>query len=136
MLLSGCNFTSDALDKEREWKSQEIHDYRFVYTVSCFCGFTGPNPAVITVIDDEVVKVEYLAPSQNGGTVSTNGYPTIDGIFALLAAARARNPDKIDVDYDSQYGFPRSIEIDYVKNAADDEIEYKVENFTILTSGG
>ena len=42
----------------------------------------------------------------------------------------------IHVDYDDSYDFPKLISIDYFKNAADDEIEYKVENFTILTSGG
>ena len=135
LLFTGCDFTTDALQKEREWKSKEIHDYRFVYTVACFCGFTGPNPALITVHNDEVTKVEYLAPSQNG-PAPTAGYPSIDGLFALIAKARSDGADKLDVDYDGTYSFPKVINIDYEKHAVDDEVGYRVENFTVLSSGG
>ncbi len=135
-VLGGCTFTSDAFRKELEWKDQEIHDYRFVYTKSCFCGFDGPNPALITVRNDEVAKVEYIIPpSTPKGPVPTNGYPSIKALFAIIADARARGADKLDIDYDETYAFPRSVRIDYEKNTTDDEVEYKVENFTLLSAG-
>lgn len=133
-LLSGCDFTSEALQKEREWKAQEIHDYSFLYTVSCFCGFNRPNPALITVHNDMVTKVEDPLSSISGG-VSTVGYPTIDGVFALIAEVRSRKPDRLDVKYDRAYDFPKTVQIDYQERAVDDEIEYKVENFTPLSAG-
>jgi hypothetical protein len=134
MLLCGCDFTSEPLRREREWKSQEIHDYSFVYTQLCFCGFNGPNPAVITVHNDVVTKVENPISSVSGG-VPITGYPTIDGIFAIIANAKSHGADELDVKYDNTYAFPKSIKIDYERHAVDDEVEYRIENFTVLSAG-
>jgi uncharacterized protein DUF6174 len=134
MLLGGCDFTSESLRKEQEWKAQEIHDYSFVYTRLCFCGFDGPNPAVITVHNDVVTKVVNPISSVSGG-VSTVGYPTIDAVFAIIANAKSHGADEIDVRYDNTYAFPKSIKIDYERHAVDDEVEYRIENFTVLSAG-
>jgi len=134
VLLGGCNFTSEPFRREEQWRRQAIHDYRFVYTKLCFCGFDGPNPAFITVHNDVVTKVENPISSVSGG-VSTAGYPTIDGIFAIIAKARSQGADDLDVKYDNTYAFPKSIKIDYDRHGVDDEVEYKIENFTVLSAG-
>ena len=42
-----------------------------LYFVGCFCGFTGPNPAKLTVRNGVVVKVE--APERNSSASTPAG---------------------------------------------------------------
>ena len=130
VLLTGCDSVVESLRRQELWKVQEIHDYRFVYTVGCFCGFTGPNPAVITVHNDLVTKVEYVG----GGSYAVAGYPTIDSLFARITRAGGEGAKTVRVDYDETYEFPKSIFIDRDEHTADDEISYKVENFITLSA--
>jgi hypothetical protein len=44
-----------------------------------------------------------------------------------------RGAATVDVDYDEAYAFPRTIYIDQSKNVIDEEVQYKVENFTTLS---
>ena len=132
VLLIGCDSALESLRREELWKVQEIHDYQFTYTVSCFCGFLGPNPALITVHNDVVTKVEYVNPLS--GSYATAGYPTIDSLFARITRASAEGAKTVKVDYDDAYEFPKSIFIDHDEHTADDEVSFKVENFITLSA--
>ena len=132
VLLAACDSVLESVRQEEKWKEQQIHDYQFVYRELCFCGFTGPNPALVTVHNDQVVKVENPISSISGG-VPTNGYPTVDSLFARIASAKVRGAATVEVSYDDRYAFPKSIFIDDETNTADDEVTYKIENFVTLS---
>lgn len=138
LLIAGLTACDTLVSSEREqelWNALEIRDYQFTYTVSCFCGFTGPNPAVITVRDGVATRVEYpIGSSQGSGSYPVQGYPTVDSLFARIERTKAKNPAELDVDFDETYHFPRSIDIDYMKNAIDDEISYSVTGFKVLSA--
>lgn len=51
---------------------------------------------------------------------------SIQDLFAIIFSNRA---DAFTVSYDTQYGFPRSLEIDYISGAVDDEATYKITNY-------
>ena len=129
--MLGCDSTVESQQQQELWNALGITNYSFVYTVSCFCGFNGPNPALITVHDGVVTKVE---PAPGGAVVPITGpitaYPTIDSLFAIAARAKAQNPAIFNITYDPTYHFPRTIEVDPVERVADDEISYRVDNFT------
>jgi hypothetical protein len=67
------------------------------------------------------------------GSYATAGYPTIDSLFARVTRANAEGAHSVKVDYDETYQFPKTIFIDHRENTADDEVGFKVENFTILS---
>jgi hypothetical protein len=58
-------------------------------------------------------------------------FPAVEGLFAVVDSAVARNAAKIDAQYDALYGFPVRIAIDYVSNAIDDEITYVMSDFRL-----
>jgi hypothetical protein len=60
-------------------------------------------------------------------------YPTVDDLFTIVSSTQARKPSSFNVTYDETYHFPRVIDVDYVKNAADDEVTYRAENFVPAT---
>ena len=137
VLLAGLTSCDSVLESQLErelWTGLEIRDYQFTYTVSCFCGFVGPNPALITVRGGAVTRVEYLPGAPSQGTFSTQGYPTVDSLFAIIDRAQHRDPAKLDLDFDDTYHFPKSIAIDYAKNTADDEVTYVAADFKLLAT--
>ena len=137
LLFSGLTACDTLVSSERErelWDALEIRDYQFTYNVACFCGFVGPNPAIITVRDGVVTRVEYpIGSAQGSGSYPVQGYPTVDSLFARIERVQEKNPAELDVDFDETYHYPRSIDIDYIKNAIDDEISYGVTGFKVLS---
>jgi hypothetical protein len=126
----GCDNTVEPKRQQDLWKELGISNYSYVYSESCFCGFTGPNPARITVKNGVVVSVTATDAALTPFTGDISGYPTIDGLFTILKSAAAKNPATFDVSYDETYHFPRMIYIDPVQRTADDEVTYRAEQFT------
>lgn len=121
-----------AANREK-WESQHITHYRFELHVSCFCAFRDQMPLTIEVKDGKVVSMidsKGQPVTQFGELFDT--YNTIDKLFAKLDAALNGEADSTTVEYDSAKGFPTSIYIDYIQEAADDEIGFTVSNLTAL----
>ena len=135
LVLLACDSTVESQLESQLWKELDIRNYQFEYTVACFCGFSDPNPALITVREGQVTKVEPVdsSPTLPGGPPRT--WPTIDSLFALIERQRAANPNVLKVEYDETYHYPKSIFIDPIDKVADDEITYRIDRFTLLSPG-
>lgn len=135
LALSACESAVES-ELERElWESLAIRDYEFVYTVGCFCGFLGPNPAKLTVRNAIVVKVEAVGPAPLPATTPPAAtHPTVDSLFAVVERARREDPASLTIEYDETYHFPRLIALDPVAGVADDEVTFRVEQFRPLTT--
>ena len=84
--LLGCKSTVESGQQLAQWTALDIKSYTYTYSVGCFCGFNGPNPARITVRNGEVVSV-----------TSTDAIPHLrDGssllCYALLRPAARSEP--------------------------------------------
>ncbi|HEY2980127.1 MAG TPA: DUF6174 domain-containing protein [Anaerolineales bacterium] len=136
--LAACTFTQTTdLDRNRQtWQGAGITHYRYSLFISCFCAFTQRMPLSIEVRDGEVVSIAY---SDGGALVPTDPnfenfsqYATIDRVFAELETDLNGEADQVTVTYDPTYGYPAEIQIDFVKNAADDELSLAVSNLEVL----
>ena len=63
------------------------------------------------------------------GEFYNGAYKTIDELFDVIKDARTRSAYKLEVEYDDSKGFPVSIDIDYIKDAVDDEIFYSISEY-------
>jgi len=133
VLVAACESPVESSLEQQLWEDLGIRNYQYQYMVSCFCGFSGPNPALITVNDGVVVKVE---PPEGGAPVSPplGSWPTIDSLFAIISRASAGDPNVLDVEYDETYHYPKTIHFDPVERVADDEITYRVQRFIPLSA--
>jgi len=59
-------------------------------------------------------------------------YATIDRLFSELGSDAVQEADSLTVSYDSTYGFPVEVAIDYIELAADDELYLSVSAFEPL----
>jgi len=126
--LAGCESSVESQRERELWDDLGIRSYQYEYMVSCFCGQLGPNPALITVTDGVVTRVEPVDgdPSFTGALTE---YPTIDGLFEIISRARAGDPSVLTIEYDQTYHYPRLIFLDPAERAIDDEITHRVERF-------
>ncbi|HLF74529.1 MAG TPA: DUF6174 domain-containing protein [Anaerolineales bacterium] len=136
LALAACSAGNQSeIERNREkWRDANISHYRFNLNIGCFCVFSQDMPLVIEVRDGQVVSMEY----QNGNPIDAGNrefferFATIDRVFAEVDADLAGAADKIVVTYDQTYGFPAQVNIDYVKEAIDEELALTVSGFEAL----
>lgn len=115
------------------WQRLGVTNYRFHYTRQCFCVPTFMVSATVTVMADEVVKVED-ARDALGNEVAEPSLEIAPTIIELLDAWIDFEPDggyMRELRFDSN-GFPTLIALDRAPNAADDEVLYTIDSFTPL----
>ena len=110
------------------WDRANIDSYEMTVRRLCFCGFV--DPVRVTVSDGAIVSRVNLLTGEPVPENIAELFPDVPGLFAIVDDARA-NADELDAEYDETYGFPRSIVIDWIENAADDEVAYVVEDFGV-----
>jgi hypothetical protein len=91
-------------------------------------------PLNIEVKDGEVVSMEY----QSGNEIDAANleyfqrFATIDKIFDELEKDKNGEADEVTVAYDEKYGYPAQVNIDFIKNAVDDEVSLQISAFEVL----
>ncbi len=134
-LLASCSVMekSDLARARAQWMAANIRHYRYSLTVGCFCGFTQRMPLSIEVQDGRALSMTYNDGSQvpDSDRQFFARYQTIDALFDFTNENLGK-ADQVQVMYDRTAGFPTSVQIDLMKNAADDELDLTVENFQAL----
>jgi len=109
-----------------------VQDYSVVVQYLCFlrarniCPYTRPVHLsvhagnVVSRVDPETEQ-----PVPEAG----NRIRHVQGLFDLVREAIDRRADRIVVSYDTTYGYPKLIDIDYLENGVDDELQIKVSDF-------
>ncbi len=115
------------------WQSASVTHYRFNLRVACFCAFTDKMPMTIEVKDGQIVSIHYSdgTPVSAQDQLMFERYITIDKLFDFTAQS-LKDADQIEVVYDPTYGFPTTVQIDFIKQAADDELGLFVTDFQAL----
>jgi hypothetical protein len=135
LALAACSLGGQTkIERNKEkWQDTGISHYRYELFVGCFCVFSQDMPLVVEVQDGEVVSMEYQSGNEIDATNRElfDKYATIDRIFTALETD-LKDADEVVVTYDPTYGFPTKVNIDYIKDAIDDELGLTVSNFEPL----
>jgi len=128
LLLAACSAPTapsdrDALLQARaRWEALGSDSYTFELVRGCFCVVAGR--VTVSVQHGVVVGAEYLDSRSAVEPVLLTYLPTVPDLFDLIADALDRGAASLLVSYDSSYGFPTRIEVDYSATAADDELSF------------
>lgn len=140
-LLSSCSLLGldPRSDKERElarnrrlWDSRAINEYHYVMRRLCFCAPESTSPQVITVHGGVITSVVYASNGAPVPAFIASTALSVTGLFDIIQQAIDRDAYQLSVQYDAALGFPTSIAIDYILNAADDEVTYTAGSFQSL----
>lgn len=109
------------------WRKQNIRNYRYKFSRSCFCAPKARGPISVTVRKG---RRTYLSDG-TGKPVERElfqQYDTVPKLFNLIEDAIAKKASNLTVQYDPKLGYPTQINIDYNSQIADEEIYLTIEN--------
>jgi len=135
LTLSACSGESTFQQNQDKWKGQNINHYRFTVAVSCFCPFANVE-VTYKVLNGEVMEQTVQSSPDNPvdeALVSDfyQPYNTIEKVFDYVGSA-IKEADETTIEYDSTYGFPTTVSVDWIKQAVDDEMYLTLSNFEVL----
>ena len=113
------------------WGQTGSSNYTYEYKVLCDCSDSLNQTVKVTVTNGAIESVVY-ADSGKPHVVWGGGprYHTIDSLFDVIQDAITGEADQLTVSYDSEYGYPTDIEIDYMSNSIDDEYTLTASAYT------
>ncbi|MDX1552811.1 MAG: DUF6174 domain-containing protein [Marinobacter sp.] len=144
VLLVGCSATSSdgasgissgkAPETLRQaqalWNAKGVSTYQVTVTQTCFCPPDLRQPLRVSVAGREVVDVAGLEqPLKHRENLDASRL-TVDGLFHFIEQSAQRVPHKLEVEYDTRFGFPRRIDYDGHEMIADDEFQYELTDFS------
>ncbi|AFZ24755.1 hypothetical protein Cylst_2548 [Cylindrospermum stagnale PCC 7417] len=113
------------------WNQQNISNYRYTLTRSCFCTAEARGPVVVEVREG-VTTVTSVATGETVDSQLFKQYDTVPNLFNVVKEAIASKASSLTVQYDSKLGYPTQINIDYNSQIADEELYLTIENFQVI----
>lgn len=111
------------------WERANIRSYEM--TVVRLCGeCPNSDPVRVTISGGVIVSRVSVVTNEPVVPQLAELFPDVPGLFAMVDDAIDDAYD-LHVTYDATYGFPRVISIDWLEDAVDDEVVYRVENFGV-----
>jgi len=112
------------------WYAKGLASYRFELTRLCEC---LPAGRVKVTVEQGVVSGGEYPESGNPVEPALLTYlPTVPDLFDLIEAALDQGAVSLAAEYDSRFGFPLHVSIDYSAALADDEIELIIRDLAAL----
>jgi hypothetical protein len=141
LLLAACDIVSgeDVWEVEEDrlarnaqlWSTSRPARYSFILQRVCFCGTEVTQRVLIEVADGAVTSRTYVDGDQPVPAQWHDLFPDMEGVFDVVRDAVERRAAVLDVQYDPDRGYPRSVIIDYVENAVDEELTLRVSGFSV-----
>jgi hypothetical protein len=138
LILAACTAGggTELSRNQSKWQDANVTHYSFELSVSCFCLFRSQMPLTVEVQDGEIVSMIDVNgeafPMDDPMSELVMKHATIDRLFSELGSDPVQEADHLTVSYDSTYGFPVEVAIDYIELAADDELYLSVSAFEPL----
>src|SRR5262249_35657118 len=134
----GSKATTQSIDLQenfdinfKKWASKKIKNYHFTFGRSCFCPVEYAGPVVVTVRNGAIIAIRYKDSGEPVNESWFKYFPTINQLFDQIQNKIYQKPYRLEVEYDSELGYPRSVFSDGDKNIADDEGSSGVRNLIV-----
>ena len=121
----------DLLRHRQRWASAGIRDYEFEFRRGCFCPTEATEPVRITVRGGVVASVTRTRDGQPAAS-NVGPWPTVDSLFDDVQRRIDQNAERLEVEYDATFGYPRSIVVDVMAMMVDDEYFLSAANLRRL----
>jgi hypothetical protein len=118
---------SQLLDARRRWDAANVRSYSMVLARAEGTGV--PDPVRVTVVNGAVTSRVYVETNAPVPAADAAKFPAVEGLFDLVQDAFNR-AGAVSVSFDSTYGFPVSIVIDWVLRTIEDNLSVAVSQFT------
>ena len=135
----GCTSASGPTDPatalafaRARWFNTGVTDYQFTIARVCECLPEMAGPVVVEVRGGTVAERTY-ATGTSVDPQYADLFTAVPGLFDLIDEAIRRDAAGLAVRYNTEYGYPESIQIDWVAGTVDDEVSYHITDFALFT---
>jgi hypothetical protein len=90
----------------------------------------------LTARDNKIVEGIDLTNGRPVPAAALQYYQTVDSLFVWIEEMKALNPERLEIEYDSRYGYPKKISFDYSAGVADDEMWIATQALQQLSGTG
>ena len=111
------------------WNAKGGPTYSYKVNRSCEC-VLGGRLMTVTVINGSVSAAEYVDSGAAVEQALLTYVLTVPDLFDLIQDALDRKAAYLAVSYDTIYGYPIRIEVDYSANVMDDEVIMSARELT------
>lgn len=118
---------SELEENRARWASLSLTSYEYVLRRGCFCTPAFIGPVRVRVDGGAVTQRTYVDVTEPVPTKPWELFPSVDGLFDILADAYERDAHRVVVTYDPESGVPLDVFIDYEENIADEELGFTVQ---------
>jgi len=132
--LAGCEIAGPDHGEETElssnrkkWDAYQDGDYNFVLLRGCFCILGGPH--WVQVVDHQVDVAISTNTNQPVPADDLQYIESVSDVFDMIEEA-LESADSIEIEY-SEFGYPLSVNIDWIKQAIDDEMFITISNLQL-----
>lgn len=121
-----------SLDKHlQQWKNAKISHYSYEFRRMCFCPQEYTKPVIIHVKKGNITQARIKENNKLLPDSLKRNRQTISMLFAKIQDAINKKAHNVTVKYNKQYGYPMSINVDYNKMIADEELSITAKNLKI-----
>ena len=118
------------LDAQRQqWQTSNVDDYTFRFERICFCPREWTNLGTVSVVGGQLESVQDRV---SGDLLDPAFYLSVDQLFDEVQAAIDSDAYEIAVQYDNIFGYPTSIDVDFVELAIDEEVSFRVSDLRLV----
>ncbi len=139
---SGCSVLgpevrvlTDLEEARERWENARPSAYEFAVERMCFCGVESRGPVRLRVQGTTAVERVYVDSGAPVAAELGEWFPTVDGLFDMLASALESDAHEVRATYDPVLGVPVDIWIDYMEFAVDEEQGMRVTEQVEAVSG-
>ena len=133
--LASCSSMVSPGEELASARSRWLRSGPSVYTMTivrgCECLSEAVGPVAVFV-NNGAITARYTLSGASVPKSYAALFPDVEGLFQLIADAQAQHYYKVDVEYDSELGFPTKISFDANKEMVDDESFTLVKDFSGL----
>ncbi len=104
------------------WERTSTDQYVLEQTLQCFCLNGGRQAKFIFYNSDQIVYAIYTDTNEEIPENQISRYKSIDELFEFIDDMKKRNPYKLEIEYDPDFGYPTRIYVDRGEMIVDEEL--------------
>ena len=90
-----------------------------------------PEQVLVEVQNHQVKSIKSLSKRGNNYVKAYKNYNTVEKIFDFIESENSRKPDKLNVRFNAEFGYPINVDLDEKTGWSDDELSLEVKSLEI-----
>lgn len=114
------------------WGRKRPASYRYQLRLLVFAPPSVTDPVIVEVRNHVPVSVTPVTPGESIDEATFARYDTIEELLSVVEEAVTRPAEQLNATFDTGYGYPKEVNIDYSRQMADEEFAFRVTDFQPL----